>query len=293
MILGHIARMKKQRRVTVGLLFIGVTGWLVWMGFLVREPSYQGKLLTAWLEEYNRAEAMDKTRPVSEAIRAMGDRTLPFLLRYLKKKDSSLKLKLFLLTEKQRIIRFPPPRLDPYLSPALLALKALGPTARPVIPELLRMFENRATAREGGLALFSIGPESITAFQAACASTNSIVRTEAASFLALLPLGYSADQPYYCIWYRFRANSKPQAYVARPPDSYFNVNLASLARSHPQADVRRACVEALATYYGTRYGDHPEVVVLALRKALSDPDKRVGEAAREALKSHGLGGLEL
>ncbi len=284
--------MKRPARVALVIFLVAAIAGAAWLGFSLGEPRYQGKSLTAWLEGYNQAEAMDKTRPASEAIRAMGDRALPFLLRYLKKKDSPLKLKLFLLAEKQHIVGFPPPRLNPYLSPSLMALKALGPTARPVIPQLLKMFEDSATSREGGLALFSIGPESILAFQEACTSTNSTVRTDAASFLALLPLGYTGDQPYYCTWYKFRVNSRPQAYVARPPDSYFNVKLASLARNHSKADVRRACVEALATYYGTPYGDHPEVVALALRKALLDPDKRVRELATEALKRHGLRELE-
>ena len=275
----------------VALLFLATIGMLVWRVFSVREPSYRGKSMSVWLEEYNRAGALDKTGPASEAIRAMGTNALPHLLAHLKRKDSPHALRLFLLAEKHHLAFLsPPPRQTPFLSPALLSLRALGPTAKPLIPELLQLFENANTHREGGLALFSIGPESIPAFERACEHTNLTVRIEAASFLGMLPASYNGDQKYYCTWYKFRARSKPQACVARPPDSYFMVNLASLARNHPNAGVRCASVEALAGYYGTPYGDHPEIVVRTLRKALGDPEARVRESATKAAKMTGVGG---
>ena len=246
--------------------------------------------MSVWLEDYNRAGAVDKTGPVDEAIRAMGTNTLPHLLAHLKRKDSPLKRRLFLLAEKHHLAFFPPPRRTPFLSPALLALKALGPTAKPLIPELLELFQNASTQREGGLALFSIGPEAIPAFERACEHTNLTVRVEAASFLGLLPASTNGDQKYDCIWYKFRDRFKAQAYVARPAESYFMVNLSSLARNHPNAGVRCASVEALAGYYGTPYGDSPELVVHTLRKATGDPEARVRESAREAAKRIGVGG---
>jgi hypothetical protein len=271
------------------ILCLAAISGLVWRTVPVREPSYQGKSLTEWLEEYNRARALDKTGPVDEAIRVMGTNTLPYLLAHLRRKDSPLKRMLFLFAEKHHLAFLPPPRRTPYLAPALLALKALGQTAKPVIPELLQMFEKTNTVREGGLALFSIGPESIPAFDKACEHTNLTVRIEAASFLAMLPASYNGDQAYYCIWYKFRASSKPQAYVARPPDSYFMVNLASLAGNDPSAGVRCASIAALARYYGTQYGDHPEIVIQALSKARGDADAHVRESATEALKTTGVG----
>jgi len=106
----------------------------------------------------------------------------------------------------------------------------------------------------------------------------------------MLPASTNGDQKYYCIWYKFRDRSKPQAYVARPADSYFMVNLASLARNHSNAGVRCASVEVLAGYYGTPYGDHPELVAHTLHKATGDTEARVRESAREAAKRIGVGG---
>src|SRR5438046_569426 len=119
--------MRTRAKIAVGLLFLAAIGVLMWRVSSAREPSYQGKSLTEWLEEYNRAAAFDKTGPASEAIRAMGANTLPYLLAHLRRKDSPLKLRLFLLAEKHHLGFLPPPRQTPYRSPSLLALKALAP----------------------------------------------------------------------------------------------------------------------------------------------------------------------
>ena len=110
--------MRTLIKLAVGLLFLALIGMLVWRGFSVREPSYQGRSMSVWLEDYNRAGAVDKTGPVDEAIRAMGTNTLPHLLAHLKRKDSPLKRRLFLLAEKHHLAFFPPPRRTPFLSPA-------------------------------------------------------------------------------------------------------------------------------------------------------------------------------
>jgi hypothetical protein len=265
----------------MALFFAAAIGWILWSGLSAREPTCQGKSLTEWLEEYNLAGAMNRTGPASDAIRAMGDRSLPFLLTYLKKKDSPTKLKLFSIAEKLPFVRIPPPRLTPYRSPALLALRTLGPTAKPAIPELLKMFESPVTAREGALGLFSVGPESIPAFEQACENTNRSVRVEAASFLAILPASYNGDQEYYCVWYNFRPQSRPQAYVAKPPSSTDAAGLCSLVRNHHSAIVRRAGVEALADM--RPQNTQRQMVIWTLRKARNDPDPLVGQCATKAL----------
>jgi hypothetical protein len=283
--------MKPNAVVALALLFVVGIAVLAWHACSVREPSYQGRSLTKWLDEYNRAGAMDKTGPVSEAIRAMGTNSLPFLLTYLRQKDPRWKSELINIShfaQRRGYKGIPGLRRTQYLSPALLALKALGPKARPIIPELLKMFENPNSASEGGLALFSVGPASISAFQEACEHTNSAVRTAAATYLALLPLSYNGDQPYSCIWDDTqRADSHPQAHVFGPGDTYFMVNLSSLARNNPDARVRRASIEALAAYFGKQQNQQPENVVRTFRKARRDPDAHVAQAATEALKSIG------
>jgi HEAT repeat protein len=264
---------------------IALAFWSLWP----KEPSYHEKSLSAWLSEYNRAGAMDKTRPAEEAIRRMGEEALPHLIARLKAEDSAFKLRFLLLARKWHVHLFPAPRGEPrLLAPAILAFKALGRTASPCIPQLQRMFEVVKTRRAAGLALFSIGPASAPAFEQACGSTDVAVRIEAASFLARVPSSYNADQDYYCIWYRFDKWSPLQAYVAKPPSPDLIVNLAWRSKNHSNSNVRRACVEALASYYGTPQDAEPQIVVRALRKACGDPDALVRDSATAGLAKLGI-----
>jgi hypothetical protein len=254
-----------------------------------KEPTYQGKSLSGWLSEYNRAGAMEKTGPAAAAVRAMGDEAFPHLIACLKAEDSPLKLRFFGAARKWRVHLFPPPRGEaPLVAPALLAFKALGRTASPCIPELQRMFEDVKARRVAGLALFSIGPASIPALEQACRSTDPAGRIEAASFLALLPSSYNGDQIYYCIWYRFDKWSPLQAYVAKPPSPDLIVSLAWRSRNHSDSGVPRACVEALESYYGTPQNHEPQLVLRALRKALDDRDALVRDSAKAALAKFGI-----
>ncbi|MHB8524364.1 MAG: HEAT repeat domain-containing protein [Limisphaerales bacterium] len=292
----HPGKVKKQWWIIAFAVLVLIAAIVGVINLPSKEPVYQGKTLTECLEEYNKAGSMDKTGPPSAAIRAMGTDTLRYLLAYVKKPDDpAWKMKLFLLSERQHLVRFPTPRLNPYFAPALLALKALGPVAKPIIPDLLDLLEHPATTRKGGLALYSIGPASIPAFEKACASSNLTVRAEAASFLARLPASYNNDQEFYCIWERFRTNSALEAYVAKPPVSEALANLAWMVRNHPMAAVRSASVEALLsdegawlhTFSGVRSDEQEPMVVRALRKALKDSDAGVRQAAAQALQSIG------
>jgi len=147
--------MKRSRAIALVVLLVAIA---VAAFFALRshEPEYQGKRLSQWLEEYDRIGAMEKTGPASEAIRAMGTNALPYLFAYIKHRDTPLKKKFFGLVQKQHWLKLPPYRENRYFSPVLLALKTLGPDANPLVHELLKVFENPDTFKEGGLALFSI-----------------------------------------------------------------------------------------------------------------------------------------
>lgn len=265
-------------------LVLGVAACvLAWRVYRVDEPSYHGKTLGGWLEEYNRAGSMDKTSAASEAIRAMGQSAFPYLLGCLTAEDPPFTPGVLKLARQCHIHWLPAPRTEPpSVGPALLALEALGRTASPAIPQLARMFENPGTCRRGGLGLYSIGPAAIPAFEQACGSTNAVVRIAAASFLATMPSSYNDDQDYDCLWYKFDAWSKPQAYVVMPHSPDLILRLAWRVKNHTNPNVRRACVEALASRYGTALNDQA-VLLSTLRKACTDPEAGVEESAKAAL----------
>jgi hypothetical protein len=123
----------------VVLVTLVILGWMSWAALHSREPEYKGKRLSAWLDEYNKAGSMDKTKPASEAIRAMGTNCLPFLLANIKHRDSPLKQKLLKLVAKQHLIRIPFYGDDPCRYNSVLALSVLGYDAAPLCPELLKL----------------------------------------------------------------------------------------------------------------------------------------------------------
>lgn len=257
------------------------------------EPRYQGKSLSEWLEEYNRAGELSATERVSEAIRAMGDQCLPFLLKTLKHKDSGLKNKLYLLARRWHLDFIPPYRREPLKRPALMALKVLGPNAKPIVPNLLTMFENPATQRDGGMALYASGPVAIPALEKACESTNPPVRIQAAIFLALMPASYNGNARLLYTWQSSFPGADPQMYIGGPTSPDLTLNLAYQAKHHKDPNVRRATVEALVEKYQVsiplrgrtvRALDHRGIVVRDLDFiAQSDADTNVVIAAETGL----------
>ena len=280
-----LTNMSRGAKLSAACLCVAVLLGFVFWGLRSTEPSYQGRNLTAWLEEYNRAGAVDKTGPASDAIRAIGARALPYLVARLTGRDPGWKVALLRRARQWRVHFLSPPRSEPPLvAPALLALKALGPAAAPSIPRLLEVFEDASTRRVGGLALFSVGPAAIPAFEEACGSSDGPVRAEAATFLAMLPAGYNDEQPYYCIWYRFDQWSGPQAYVAKPPYRDLDIGLAGLAKNHPNPNVRLASVEVLASRCEAVEQGQSRIALRALQKARNDPNLAVSNSAEAALR---------
>jgi hypothetical protein len=277
-----------RSRTWLAMLLIGLLAVAVLVLLPKHEPSFQGKSLDQWLEEYNRAGSIENTRAASEAIRAMGTNVLPFLLANLRHRDSPAKLKVFLFAERHHFGWLPAPRLDALVGPSLLALKALGKTAAPAVPALLKIFEAPATSRQGGLGLYSVGPAAIPAFRRACHDTNQTIRINAALYLALPQSDDNGEQPYYCNWYKFRPKSKLQAYVGQPLNPDFPFDLGYLARHDADPAVRRAGVEALANSY-PRAPDPGSVRWILGKVSDKDADASVRAAAKISLEQIGVG----
>ena len=183
---GFNPAMRNKRKLALAFLAIVLITGAAWLLVLSpREPSYQGKNLTQWLDEYNRAGSMDKTEPVSDAIRAMGTNSLPFLLANINHTDSPLKLKLQTLLRKQHVIK-PSILGSDYKSVSILALSALGTNAEPLFPDLLKLADDPQNHWWGVMSLLAIGPSSIPTLEKVCENTNANVRTDAVLMIAFL-----------------------------------------------------------------------------------------------------------
>ena len=113
------------RSILAILLLVGL-GLIAWRTSRSREPGYQGKRLSQWLDEYNRAGSAVEAKLASEAIRAMGTNSLPFLLAHIKHTNSPIQERIFGLFRKQSLIKVRIHDKDPYVFTSISALHVLG-----------------------------------------------------------------------------------------------------------------------------------------------------------------------
>src|SRR5437667_1360208 len=92
---------------TVGLALLGllVLGAISAVLFQRREPEYQGRKLSAWLEDLRNPSPLTRTN-ATHAIRRIGTNAMPCLLEMLHSKDSALKVKCMDLVSRQRWVDF-------------------------------------------------------------------------------------------------------------------------------------------------------------------------------------------
>src|SRR6266700_7337487 len=84
----YTAAMRKRVQIALAVLFVAVGGVIAWQVLRLREPVYQGKRLSFWLQRYS----PDGDSPeVDEAMRIMGTKAIPTLLGNLQARDSALK----------------------------------------------------------------------------------------------------------------------------------------------------------------------------------------------------------
>ncbi|HTA29647.1 MAG TPA: HEAT repeat domain-containing protein [Candidatus Cybelea sp.] len=250
---------------------------LGWKTLRPTEPSYRGRRLSEWLDEYNRAGSPDKTGPVSEAIRAMGTNSLPFLLANMEHSDSPLSRKFFSLVQKQNWVKLPVHEPDSYRLPSIMAPSALGSNAAPIFPNLLRFSENASNCAWGASALLAIGPSSIPTLAKLCQSENEAVRSEAALTIATLKAGHG----FFWAWQNAPMSSGGVVLIL--PSATFNV-VAELLEllANPDPAVRRASADAIRSY-GSPFDQIADWAVKPLVKALKDPDAAVRLSAGQAL----------
>ncbi len=270
--------MKRRWVIAVGILGTILVGGIAFVTFGRREPVYQDKPLSYWLDEINRAEGLENIAPALTAIRAMGTNALPFLLRHIEHEDPPLKSWLAKLARKRGSFRLQMLEPNPLRSPSLLAVRELGADAKPLIPDLVGLLESDARAWHAEFALWAIGPEATSAIEKTCQSTNEHVRATAGLLLARYRVGRPIDG-WSCYWNRSPVSGRMLCgLLSNFPEQI----VVALSRNlkHREAAVRRASAEALI-----RLGKAAKPAMSALMVALNDQDRDVGHAAAEALKA--------
>jgi hypothetical protein len=123
------------------VVFIVLAGMLAFSRFHNREPSYQGRTLTQWLEEAEykktfgiRIEA--RLIACTNALKQMGTNAIPFLVKRITARDSAFEARIKLLLGKQSVINFHFKDDDREAGLAWVGFNLLGKDAESAIPAL-------------------------------------------------------------------------------------------------------------------------------------------------------------
>jgi len=120
------------------LLLVGTVAWEVWRE---REPVYQGKRLSVWLEGPPDADSIS---PETEtAIRAMGTDALPALLNMVRIRNTLFRKVLSGLSGEQNWFRIHIRPVEEIHEMACCGFMVLGPAAKPAVPRLARLLEDK------------------------------------------------------------------------------------------------------------------------------------------------------
>jgi hypothetical protein len=181
----------RRRKIIIEFLALVVCGVLAAVFWPEKpEPVYKGKKLSEWVDQ---AGAQDSLSGVSEAVDAIGANGIPFYLEWMGYEPGFVKRAEYKLARNTRSwfhVKWEV-RDTKFIRAegACLALRALGDTAEPAIPQLLAWATNTSTAVSppyvyqsdfGISGLINIGRPAIPAFLSLMTNADAGVRTSAA-----------------------------------------------------------------------------------------------------------------
>jgi hypothetical protein len=139
--------MTRRRIIRWGVMAAVVFAALVVIWFRTpREPVYNGKTLTEWLEQYQRSDLRGQAhREAEEAIRMIGTNGLAMLLQWASAEDSPLKEKIISKIPEMWRERWGSRTADDENWRAFIGLNILGADAKPIVPDLSRLLDARDT----------------------------------------------------------------------------------------------------------------------------------------------------
>jgi hypothetical protein len=240
--------------------FLGV---ICWTRLRPSEPSFQGKTLSYWLDQYRfnltsgeEKEARALREDAQRAVHQIGTNAIPHLLIMLRERDSAFKAKLFGLVQKQRLIRIHYKPAWVLNGEAALGFEMLSSDAKDAVPALVDIFEEHRSSysREAVLgALAGIGPAASNAIPfllRGITDANASVRVRIVNALCHI----------------------------RPP-----ITTVLPALIDCLADSNKA-VRAFAANCLGEYGPEARQAIPRLVQLLEDPEKSVRSSAAQALK---------
>jgi hypothetical protein len=271
--------MRKRIYIALAVLLVILAGVIAWQVLREREPVYQGKRLSVWLQGYQvwNYQLREDSPGVDAAVRQIGTNALPTLFRMLSAKDSALRLMLVRFAQQhtytgtklshtrdgrlyyrtvRRGIGINPTPSETLNFRAVAGFRALGSDASNAVPKLTEIYKQ--TPGSGpwgpGAALGAIGPaagEAIPSLLLNVGNTNAGARE-----IAVRALGEIHSQ------------------------SQLVVPVLIAALHDPASEVQRQASLALG-----RYGEKAKAAVPALLEILKHDRNRVDKlTATNALR---------
>jgi hypothetical protein len=172
----HPAAMLKLAKFAVAVVFVALVGTIVWQVLQPpeTEPVYQGKPLSCWLLGYTHwyyqmppiAKGATTKGEADKAVLQAGTNAIPTLLRLLRVRDSSLKLKLMDLAKKQHFIKIDHPPAEVWNGAASVAFGILRTNAQSAVLALIGIVKQNISPTSQSCAVMSLGYMGPTAKEA-------------------------------------------------------------------------------------------------------------------------------
>ena len=173
--IAHLHAMRKRVNLLLAIACIAVAGVIAWRVFRPNELVYQGKTLTCWLSLYypdelhppvsklikSSPDTSDtaRTYKADEAVIQIGTNAIPTLLRLLRAKDSTLKVKFMGLARKQSIIKvsYTPDAVWNFRAKSGFRALGLNDKAGSAVPALIAVARERISPVSQSCAIQSLG----------------------------------------------------------------------------------------------------------------------------------------
>lgn len=297
----HHARVRqKRRKIIIAVLLCAV---LAPVGaFLLRDnqPRYEGKQLSEWVTLYSGTQGRypppDEKQKAGEAIRTIGTNTLPWLLTWLDYEPAAWKLKLGAASQKLPgwigqsrpfIWLLSSGDAGAMAENARDAFGALGPVASPAIPELarrIRLTNSPARKNEAMFALASIGLDALPAMAGVVANFEREDTLWVVDCVQRMGTNAEPLTPLFMRhlqstnWFVAMIAARTLGELKFHPELV--VPALTRCMSDPRYEVRMETPRALM-----RFGELAKPALPALLKALNDTNADVRRNAAEAIKT--------
>jgi len=180
--------MKGMRRtIVLELLGVLIAGLIIW-SVPPKEPAYQGRSLSSWLDEWDNSPwPHDRTNPAVLAIRAIGSNAVPILLSRFSRDESTNEIKFWRFAR-----NYVPDKWNPLYrtttreATAAEAINVLGMEAKSAFPTLTNLFFSRRREKMyAAVGLAGLGHEGIMVLLQALTNQDWTLRFNAAFALGM------------------------------------------------------------------------------------------------------------